>query len=103
MKIKYNRGLIIESNKGEKIFLDPELSSTPIKNPTLVTHAHSDHTAAVSGGSTTYLTKITKDLIDQSLVTDKRLNLPVTVIATVPSISDEVVAKFTLTLSVKTK
>lgn len=66
LKIKYNRGLIIESNKGEKIFLDPELSSTPIKNPTLVTHAHSDHTAAVSGGSTTYLTKITKDLIDQS-------------------------------------
>ena len=44
-----------------------------------------------------------KDLIDKSLVTDKRLNLPVTVIATVPSISDEVVAKFTLTLSVKTK
>ena len=44
-----------------------------------------------------------KDLIDKSLVTDKRLNLPVTVTATVPSISDEVVAKFTLTLSVKTK
>ena len=44
-----------------------------------------------------------KELIDKSLKTNQRVNLPVLVTATVPSISDEVVAKFTLTLSVKTK
>ncbi|OUW20041.1 MAG: DUF4442 domain-containing protein, partial [bacterium TMED161] len=44
-----------------------------------------------------------KELIDNSLKTNQRVNLPVLVTATVPSISDEVVAKFTLTLSVKTK
>jgi hypothetical protein len=44
-----------------------------------------------------------KELIDRSLKTNQRVNLPVLVTATVPSISDEIVAKFTLTLSVKTK
>jgi len=44
-----------------------------------------------------------KELIDKSLKTNQRVNLPVLVTATVPSISDEIVAKFTLTLSVKTK
>lgn len=44
-----------------------------------------------------------KELIDKSLESSSRLNLPVTVTAAVPSISDEVVAKFILTLSVKTK
>ena len=38
-----------------------------------------------------------KELIDNSLKTNERVNLPVLVTATVPSISDEVVAKFTLT------
>lgn len=46
------------------MYLDPELSSTPIKYPSLVTHAHSDHTAAVSGGSETYLTETTIKLYD---------------------------------------
>jgi len=44
-----------------------------------------------------------KELIDRSLKSSGRLNLPVIVTAAVPSISDEVVAKFVLTLSVKTK
>ncbi len=44
-----------------------------------------------------------KDLIESSLKTPDRVNLPVVVKASVPSISDEVVAEFTLTLSVKTK
>mgnify|MGYP000297703379 CR=1 FL=1 len=44
-----------------------------------------------------------KELIDRSLKSSGRLNLPVIVTAAVPSISDEVVAKFILTLSVKTK
>ena len=44
-----------------------------------------------------------KDLIENSLKTPDRVNLPVVVKASVPSISDEVVAEFTLTLSVKTK
>jgi len=44
-----------------------------------------------------------KDLIDKSLQSTDRVNLPVIVRASVPTISDETVAKFTLTLSVKTK
>ena len=44
-----------------------------------------------------------KDLIESSLKTPDRVNLPVVVKASVPSISDDVVAEFTLTLSVKTK
>jgi hypothetical protein len=44
-----------------------------------------------------------KDLIDKSLQSTERVNLPVIVRASVPIISDETVAKFTLTLSVKTK
>ena len=44
-----------------------------------------------------------KELIDRSLQSTDRVNLPVVVRASVPSISDETVAKFTLTLSVKTK
>ena len=43
-----------------------------------------------------------KDLIESSLKTPDRVNLPVVVKASVPSISDDVVAAFTLTLSVKT-
>ena len=42
-------------------------------------------------------------MIDQSIQTSKRENLPVEVVACVPSISEEMVAKFTLTLSVKVK
>ena len=44
-----------------------------------------------------------KDMIEESILTANRANLPVTVKATVPSISDEVIAKFILTLSVKVK
>ena len=44
-----------------------------------------------------------KDLIDKSLQSTERVNLPVIVRASVPTISNETVAKFTLTLSVKTK
>ena len=44
-----------------------------------------------------------KEMIEESISTSNRVNLPVTVNATVPSISDEVVAKFILTLSVKVK
>ena len=44
-----------------------------------------------------------KEMIDQAIDTGERVNLPTEVIATVPSISDEEVAKFILTLSVKVK
>lgn len=44
-----------------------------------------------------------KVLIDKSLQSTERVNLPVIVRASVPTISNETVAKFTLTLSVKTK
>ena len=44
-----------------------------------------------------------KDMIEESISTSNRVNLPVTVNALVPSISDEVVAKFILTLSVKVR
>ena len=44
-----------------------------------------------------------KEMIEESISTSNRVNLPVTVNATVPSISNEVAAKFILTLSVKVK
>ena len=44
-----------------------------------------------------------KGMIEESISTSSRVNLPVTVNASVPSISDEIVAKFILTLSVKVK
>ena len=44
-----------------------------------------------------------KDMIEESILTANRVNLPITVNATVPSISDVVIAKFILTLSVKVK
>ena len=44
-----------------------------------------------------------KTIIDESIDTKKRINFPVIVSATVPSISDDAVATFTLTLSVKSK
>ena len=44
-----------------------------------------------------------KGMIEESISTSSRVNLPVTVNASVPSISDELVAKFILTLSVKVK
>ena len=44
-----------------------------------------------------------KEMIEESISTSDRVNLPVTVNATVPSISDEIIAKFILTLSVKVK
>ena len=44
-----------------------------------------------------------KEMVEESISTSNRVNLPVTVNATVPSISNEVVAKFILTLSVKVK
>ena len=44
-----------------------------------------------------------KEMINKSIKTPDRINLPVTISATVPSISDEIVARFILTLSVKTK
>ena len=44
-----------------------------------------------------------KEMINKSVKNPERVNLPVIVTATVPSISNEVVARFILTLSVKTK
>lgn len=44
-----------------------------------------------------------KEKIKETIETKKRINFPVAVIATVPSISEEVVARFTLTLSIKAK
>ena len=44
-----------------------------------------------------------KNIIDKSIHTKNRINFPVVVVASVPTISDEAVATFTLTLSVKSK
>ena len=46
---------------------------------------------------------IIQNLVDLAEKTGKRQNLPVNIIAKVPSISDEPVAKFILTLSLKRK
>ena len=44
-----------------------------------------------------------KEMINKSVKNPERVNLAVAVSATVPSISDEIIARFILTLSVKTK
>ena len=44
-----------------------------------------------------------KDMIEEAISTSDRVNLPVTVNASVPSISDAIIGKFILTLSVKVK
>ncbi len=64
MEIGYNRGIII-SDGDKKILLDPETSSTPIGIPTFVSHAHSDHTAAIRGSSISYCTPETRMLYEQ--------------------------------------
>jgi Cft2 family RNA processing exonuclease len=71
VRVYYDRGIIVEAD-GEKLYLDPELASTPSKYHTLVTHAHSDHTAAVSGGTTTHLTQTTLDLYRASTTKNPR-------------------------------
>jgi|TARA_B100000035_G_C20899260_1_gene508622 hypothetical protein len=45
--------------------------------------------------------RIISDVVEETARTGERINCPVKVIATVPSISDEPVAQFALTLSLK--
>jgi acyl-coenzyme A thioesterase PaaI-like protein len=47
--------------------------------------------------------KIIDDMISQTIQTGERVHQPLTIWATVPKISNEPVAKFTLTLSIKHK
>ena len=42
-------------------------------------------------------------MLDETIETGERVNKPVTVIAKCPDVSDDVVAKFVLTLSLKHK
>ncbi|MFV2014210.1 MAG: hypothetical protein ACC656_02180 [Candidatus Heimdallarchaeota archaeon] len=63
MEISYSKGILIKHNSN-KIFIDPEISKTGLAIPTIVTHAHSDHTAAITSNSMTYTTKQTADLFD---------------------------------------
>ena len=44
-----------------------------------------------------------KDMIEEAVKTKKRINLPVVVNATIPTISKESIATFSLTLSVKAR
>ncbi len=65
MEISYNKGIIIrEGNK--RIILDPETTKTPIGVPTVITHAHSDHTQGLSGQAYSHLNNITLDLYKAS-------------------------------------
>jgi putative mRNA 3-end processing factor len=61
VELSYNRGIILRHGN-DKLLLDPEYTKTPIGLPTIVTHAHSDHTAALSGSCKTYITRATLDL-----------------------------------------
>ena len=63
MKITYNQGIVVSTNT-TKILLDPETSKTPIGCPTLITHAHSDHTAGLAGSSKSYCTSQTNSLYE---------------------------------------
>ena len=61
LKLGYERGFVIEHD-GRKIILDPETTKTPIGIPSMVTHAHGDHTQSLMGRNDSYLTQITLDL-----------------------------------------
>jgi putative mRNA 3-end processing factor len=63
MEISYSKGILVE-HKGKKILIDPEVSKTALAIPTIVTHAHSDHTAAITSNSQTYTTQQTLDLFE---------------------------------------
>lgn len=63
MEISYSKGILLKHN-GKKLFIDPEISKTALAIPTIVTHAHSDHTAAITSNSTTYTTQQTMDLFE---------------------------------------
>ncbi|MCE7737451.1 MAG: hypothetical protein GPJ54_21350 [Candidatus Heimdallarchaeota archaeon] len=65
MEISYSKGILLKHN-GKKLFIDPEISKTALAIPTIVTHAHSDHTAAMTSNSTTYTTQQTIDLFEVS-------------------------------------
>lgn len=65
MEISYSKGILLEHN-GKKLLIDPEVSKTGLAIPTIVTHAHSDHTAALSNNSNTYTTPQTIDLFNVS-------------------------------------
>ncbi len=61
MEIRYERGILI-SHQGNKLLLDPEYSSVPFGIPSIVSHAHSDHTAAMSGTGKTFVNNDTLQL-----------------------------------------
>ncbi|OLS21774.1 MAG: hypothetical protein HeimC2_32330 [Candidatus Heimdallarchaeota archaeon LC_2] len=65
MEISYSKGILLTHN-GKKLLIDPEISKTGLAIPTIVTHAHSDHTAALSNNSNTYTTPQTIDLFNVS-------------------------------------
>lgn len=65
MEISYSKGILLKHN-GKKLLIDPEISKTALAIPTIVTHAHSDHTAAMTSNSTTYTTQQTIDLFEVS-------------------------------------
>jgi Cft2 family RNA processing exonuclease len=52
---------LIEHNN-KKIILDPETTRTPLGIPSIVTHAHGDHTASLMSRNDSFLTQITLDL-----------------------------------------
>jgi putative mRNA 3-end processing factor len=66
MDINFNRGIVV-SKGNKKIILDAETPKTPIGIPTIISHAHSDHTAGLSGGSNSYCTPVTKELYEKAL------------------------------------
>lgn len=64
MDVLFKRGIVVqEGNK--RLILDPETPKTPIGIPSIVTHAHSDHTAGMRGGSNTYCTQPTLELFEE--------------------------------------
>jgi Cft2 family RNA processing exonuclease len=63
MEISYSKGILLK-HQGKKLLIDPEISKTSLAIPTIVTHAHSDHTAAITSNSQTYTTQQTVDLFE---------------------------------------
>ena len=61
MEISYNRGIVIR-DEGKKIFLDPEIFKIGHAVPSIITHAHSDHTQGMTSANLTYTTPQTLDL-----------------------------------------
>ena len=58
MDLTFNKGIIVSDGKN-KVILDPDTTKIPLSWRSIITHAHSDHTAGLPSSSYSYTTPTT--------------------------------------------